>query len=397
MAPTQKGLHNIIHPLISEITADCPQDLRPKWSQLKGVYEIPNGGILHPIGANNGHEDDARGAAAGLIVVDEAAYVDRLKYLVQDVLMPQTINTGGFVVLSSSSPRTPAHEFVGFIQEAKTNGSYSLFDIYESGYPPETIEEFKREAGGADSTTWRREYLCQLVVDSDFSIVPEWSREMVGELPRDDHFRFFHTYEAMDIGFKDFTAVLFGWYDFKRAKLFIEDEIIINGPKMTSDRLAEMIKAKEKALWGEKPVSRRVADNNNPIMLNDMAARHGIAFNATSKDSLEAMVNAVRVFVKDGHLVVHPRCVQTLGCLEFGVWDNDRRAFDRSDVYGHYDALAALVYLIRNLDVTTNPIPKNLGLSPFTHNIGFGDIAQTDMQAELEILKIFNMGNQRRF
>jgi hypothetical protein len=26
-------------------------------------------------------------------------------------------------------------------------------------------------------------------------------------------------------------------------------------------------------------------------------------------------------------------------------------------VYGHFDALAALIYGIRNLDVTTNPIP----------------------------------------
>jgi hypothetical protein len=36
-------------------------------------------------------------------------------------------------------------------------------------------------------------------------------------------------------------------------------------------------------------------------------------------------------------------------------------------VYGHYDHLAALVYLVRNLDQNTNPIPNNYGISARNH------------------------------
>ena len=36
-----------------------------------------------------------------------------------------------------------------------------------------------------------------------------------------------------------------------------------------------------------------------------------------------------------------PKCKELIGCLESGIWDNHREAFEESEVYGHYDALAA--------------------------------------------------------
>jgi hypothetical protein len=63
--------------------------------------------------------------------------------------------------------------------------------------------------------------------------------------------------------------------------------------------------------------------------------------------------------VAEGRIIVHPRCKQLAGCLEFGVWDEKRRKFERTETLGHFDALAALIYLVRNLDVHTNPIPRD--------------------------------------
>jgi hypothetical protein len=54
---------------------------------------------------------------------------------------------------------------------------------------------------------------------------------------------------------------------------------------------------------------------------------------------------------------VSTRCKHLLGCLKYGVWDKNRKEFARSKAYGHYDHLAALIYLVRNLDRFTNPIP----------------------------------------
>jgi hypothetical protein len=64
------------------------------------------------------------------------------------------------------------------------------------------------------------------------------------------------------------------------------------------------------------------------------------------------------------------KCKMTRGCLKYGVWDEKKHArnvFAESSVYGHFDHLAALVYLIRCIDTVTNPIPAEYGISPYTH------------------------------
>jgi hypothetical protein len=122
--------------------------------------------------------------------------------------------------------------------------------------------------------------------------------------------------------------------------------------------LAAQLKAKEVALWGESAeVYKRIADNNNLIIINDLSVTYRMPFIPTNKEYLEEMVNKVRVWVAQGKLIVHPRCKMLLGCLRHGIWNKHRNAFERSRTYGHYDHLAALVYLIRNVDTTTNPIP----------------------------------------
>ena len=92
---------------------------------------------------------------------------------------------------------------------------------------------------------------------------------------------------------------------------------------------------------------------------------HNLTFAPTGKDQLEAMVNEVRLLVKQGRLKVDPRCDQLIGCLKYAVWTDNRKQFDRSTAYGHYDALAALIYLVRNIDQFTNPVPITHGVKSF--------------------------------
>jgi hypothetical protein len=382
-APTQNALRKIIIPLMQEILSDCPIHLRPQWKVQEGVWKFPSGGEIHISGANGGRSENLRGTAAGLAIVDEAGFVDDLKYLVEDILMPQLLTTGGQVIISSTPPRTPAHDFVTYAQAAMQNGNYSEYTINQSGYDPKVISRFKEEAGGEEGTTWQREYLCKFIVDKDFAIVPEWKDEYIQPVQRDDYFHFYHLYEGMDLGVTDFTAVLFGYYDFRKAKVFIEDEVIMHGPKMTTQLLADAIKEKEKDLWPdlgqrngmknqERQVYRRIADNNNPLLLQDLGSLHQLHFWPTTKDNLDAMVNELRLYVSQGRILIDPKCRQAIGCLKYGAWDEKRKKFGRSAVYGHYDALAALIYLVRNLDVHTSPIPPDYNLSESTHWISLG-------------------------
>jgi len=237
----------------------------------------------------------------------------------------------------------------------------------------DTICKYAEEAGGFNSTTWKREYLCQWVTDSEYALTPEFASSkgtVIEETPRPDLRELFHNYAALDIGTRDKTALLFGYYDFPRATLVIEDEWVPERPsEITTEILASAVREKERTLWAGQKSYRRVSDNNNLLLIQDLGTIHGLPFIPTSKDSLHAMVNEVRLWLAAGRLRVNPRCRQLIGCLEFGIWDKHRREFDRSSLYGHFDAFAALMYLIRNVDTHTNPIPANYGVNPLTHYI----------------------------
>ena len=364
--PTQANLKNILRPIFKEITKTCPEEYRPKYLKADHAYYFEDqDSIIHLSGLNGGHAENLRGNKSDAAIIDEAAFTDDLDYVVRDILTPQLLTTGGPLYISSTPPRTPAHEFVNFAHQAREDGNYSEFTIHDSGYRQEIIDKFCKEAGGKDSTTWKREYLCQFIIDEELAIIPEFKPERHA-LPfeRTDLWKFYTCYSGMDIGVRDYTVVLFGYYDFLKAKVFIEDELVMSGPQMTTDLLVKAIKAKEAIWFKDKTENQilRVSDNNDLLLIQDLGYLHKLPFNPTTKDSLDAMINELRVFVGADRLNVHPRCKHTIGCLKYGVWTEKKtkkREFARSKVYGHYDGLAALVYLVRNIDQTTNPIPKD--------------------------------------
>ncbi len=362
---TQKAVKKMVHPIFKMIYKNVNEAYRPKWNQQEGAYTFFNGSQIHVAGVNNGHADDLRGTGADLCVVDEAAFVDDLRYLIDSVLVPQLLTTNGRLIMASSSPFSPAHEFTAYIHEAILNGNYSSYDITLGGYPQDIVDEFIAEAGGINSTTCQREYFNKLIVDSKYSIVPEFKREMVGSYQPGEYDKYYHRYVGMDIGVRDLTAIIFGVYNFKEARLYVTHEAIISGENVTTATIAGEVEGKEN-LIGHKAY-KRISDNNNLILLQDLGSVHGVHFIPTSKDSLQAMVNELRLWVKDGRIIVDETCKHVLGCLEFGVWDINRKGWSSSAVYGHFDALAALMYLVRNIDQNTNPIPKSHGTNAWDH------------------------------
>lgn len=354
---SQKAVRKMVHPIFKDIFKDLKSEYRPKWSTIEGAYIFPNDSMVHVAGCNNGHSDDLRGTSADLAVVDEAGFIDELKYLVDSVLIPQLITTDGRLIMSSSSPVSPAHEFVDFIHSAKLLNVYSNFTIYDGDYSKDLIAEFCKEAGGEHSTTWRREYLNEIIVDSDYSIIPEATEFLRIGIQNSEYKHYYHKYVAMDIGTRDLTVVLFAYYDFKRAILCIEDEFIITGPQMTTPKIAANVKEYETRLWPSEEPYKRVSDNNNLLLLQDLGYLHNCHFIPTGKDTLEAMVNELRIWIKDGRIEIDPQCTILIESLKYGYWNESRSDWGRSTTLGHFDAIAALMYLVRNIDQHTNPIP----------------------------------------
>lgn len=374
-------LEEFIIPAFDKILDDCPEDIKPKFNTQKSAYTFKNGARIKLVGVDL-KPDGLRGNTLDLIIGDEVGFWSNLDYIYKSVIIPSTLHRPNCkIILVSTPPRTPAHEFVDYCQKAEAEGGYVKLDIYTNPLITEAdIDRMAKELGGKDSTSFRRECLCEFVTDSDLAIIPEWKDEWIQEIERDEFFPYYDKYVSMDMGVKDLTAMTYSYYDFKRAAIVIEDEDEMNGPSMNTEILVGAIKKKEKDLWGDFPSIvqgrgvpyRRIADNNWPILIQDMSTLHSLTFIQTTKDNLEAMINELRLWVQAGRVIVHPRCKKTIGCLKYGVWDEKKKQFARSTVYGHFDHLAALVYLVRNVVTGTNPIPPTHGYE--NHRAWLGNI-----------------------
>jgi hypothetical protein len=358
----QTDLVEFIIPTFETVLQDCPIDIKPKYKVQGSKFVFPNGSEIKLVGLDKS-PNSLRGNVIDLIVIDEAGFVDNLSYIYKSIIVPATLHRPNCKILFiSTPPSTPGHPFGEFIQKAELEGGYAKFTIYDNPRITEAdVERMAREVGGRHSTTFRREFLCELILDDDLAIVREWVDDYAVLPQKPDTYHLLHKYVAMDLGRKDKTLAVFGYYDFQKACLVIEDELQMIGSTWTTVTLATEIKEKERKLWGDQKPHRRISDNNNSHLIMDLNSLHEVYFIETNKESLEAMVNEVRIMVGQGRIKVAPHCHQLLGCLKYGIWDKNRKQFSRSDAYGHFDALAALIYLVRNLDRHTNPIPSTFG------------------------------------
>jgi hypothetical protein len=412
-APVKEGLKDYILPIITQTFSDCPDDLRPTLDSSL-TLTFPNGSKIIFRGSNNQQHRVRRGNAFLRAFVDEARDVDDLDNLIDSVIIPSLFSTMGRLLISSTPADTEDHPLYAIKQAAEKEGWYFRFTIYDAhrydpaDFPLERIETWKKET--TDRVAWEREYEAKWVKDPTKTVIPEWDGSGAYQMERDEFFQFYHKYAALDSGVTDKTAGLLAYYDFKKAKLVVEDEFALQDAEVRTDRIAGLFKTKEaeldyqathdrgsdeyRKLQSHERTFRRVADNNNLILINDLNSLHHLDFFPTRKDDLAAMVNLVREWVKDGRIVVSPKCKELLGCLNNAVWDKNRAKLAKSKIYGHFDALMALVYLVRNIDTQTNPIPKFYGKSWATHP-GVPADASNPQRGSDAIVRMFRQNTER--
>ncbi len=370
-APTQVMARGIVYPHVSRILADCPESLRPKVNRMEMTWSWPNGSVLKLAGCDGANADRLRGGECHEAFVDEAGFVDDLRNVVEDVLMPMTLTTNGRIMLASTPPISPAHAFAEYVGKAAATGDLYRYTIYDAPHiPREKADEYVAEAGGPESPTARREYFAEIVIDESHAIVPEFSRvksTCVVERTRPDYF---DAYVSADFGFHDLTVVLFAYYDFARARIVVEDEIAMQGASGLD--VGAAVARKERELWGHDKRPSRVADAPQQ-MLADLAHRSmgpGVSFGPARKDDAEAALNQLRMDIGRGRIEIHPRCKTLIAHLEYGTWNAARTSYDRAEGFGHWDAIDALKYMLRAIPRTKNPEPLlPPGATEHTHHI----------------------------
>ena len=361
-ASTSKSVEEFIAPIAREIASTAPSDMRPEL--VSGEVRFPNGSRIPLQGCDDQHKaDNLRGPAAHEAIVDEAAFIPAalLEYIVESVLKFQLGTTDGMMLIFSSAADTPAHYFVGLCERAQRVGAYMHATIYDGPMltpvaiarlcAPDALDPDSIAAGEA-SSAWQREALARNVVDSVRAIVPEFDvaaqSAIVRSTPMPSHY---HAYVVGDLGYIDLTVVLFAYYHFDDAVIVVEDELVLE--RSTSDVIQAGVDRIEALRFAQGCVDkpRRTIDAA-PITRADMARAGEAADHAWQpprKIDKEASVNALREAVRLRKIRIDPRCAVTLHHLRAGIWNRARTDFDRSEGLGHFDAIDALRYLVREV------------------------------------------------
>lgn len=364
-----KDVEEFLIPTFDLVMDDMPEKLKPKWLDSKKKYRFANGSEIQLVGLDK-NPNAGRGNYCDLYVFEEAGFIRNLSYIYSSIVIPMTMyRPGARVLMISTPPKSPDHDFKDFCLKAKKENAYVELDIFKNPRAtPAMIEEYRKEC--LSETDWLREYMCQFVTDQTRAIIPEVRGYNFTRGKKSEHYKVLHKYVSMDLGVKrDLNFTIFGYYDFERAKLVIEREHVMNGPEMTTPKLKAEIAEIEKELWDGQEPYKRVADSNNPLLLLDLGSIHNMFFHSTSKDELHAMVNNLRVWFAQGRIEVDPSCRMLIDSLKYGIWNEKRSEFDRSLTLGHYDGVAALMYMVRNIDEVTCPIEKKIGFADFVDEI----------------------------
>ena len=399
LAPTVKALRQIVLPIFQTILEDCPEHLRPKFSRQDSTYTFPSTGSEIVLGGTDGgHAEKMRGLRAKYGFLDEAGFMNDLRYIVMDIMLPTLMYDDGILGVSSTPPPSPDHYYVELVAGSEIKDASIHRTVWENPmirvkeilefadatgcdvdwqrFEAEHCEERAHDSEWAKglirakSISFRREFEAEIVVDPEKAVIPELTEEKLARIVKDTtppEFR--KRYVTIDTGFIDFTGVTLGYYDFDRAKAVIEDDMQIDfsRPGMNLEKFVKMVRDKEKELWGPYPPDQRWADGDL-IVLNELC-RLGLDVAPVRKDALEAQVNQARTDIRRERVEIHSRARNTVAHGKYAIWNRQKTAFARSESLGHYDCLASFIYFLRHIDRGSNPTPDLHGVDPFQQYI----------------------------
>jgi len=368
-APSREMAKSIVIPTaLLIIPRDLPDAVRPVWAASEHAFIHPNGSRCVVEGADDDHGAHLRGPFAHRVYMDELAFWRYCDYVYRSVLYPQVERTGGRMLGVSTSPESPHHEFATIlIPEAKSDGAYTKISL-DDDYTVTDEQKNKiaaqysgtRDADeGRKSTQFKREYLCELVTETERAVLPEFSIEF--HVKQSSQPEFFDAYESLDLGMTDLTHCLFAHYDFARACIVVARELVRQ--YVTVSQLAPEIVDIERVLWPEKTPRKRVADAA-PISLAEFARQHALQpdlvprelrFSAALNRDPEALINRARSLLAAKRIEIDPSCVELIAQCQGGLWNERRTDFERIPRLGHLDGVMALVYLVDAIDYQTNP------------------------------------------
>lgn len=350
-------LEAFLMPIYEQVLEDCPYKLRPKFHASSKSWRYPRGGSVKLVGVDK-NPNGLRGNRIDILIMDEAGFVRNLAMLYRSILVPATMKRQFKLIFPSTPPESPEHFWVKeLVPRAQKSGTYihqTIDDI--SDLNPIERQRLLDEVGGEFSTTARREFFGEFVVDKMRAVAGGFNYGMhVHEYtPELCYWQLF----GDTGGVRDMTVVLKGTFCHKYKKIIVRSELVFDRTTPTP-----VIAKSIKETFGEMPISMDAAGQTRvdfgSLGLNTMLPQ---------KDEFSAGIKLLDKTFYLNEIVIHPECTFLIKSLAGGLLNRQRTDYERTDGLGHLDAIAALIYLIRSID-KRNHFPYGYGLDPSIYHV----------------------------
>jgi len=354
-APSMKQASNITAPLVRDLVEQAPQvpnGAVPIVRQLKSSlrWEFFNGSQLI-LGGLDTASESFRGIRADLVVVEEggATQGENFIYATRSVLMPVLLSTGGRMLHAYTPPPVPDHPIIT-VTELRASLNNALFErsIHTCPlYSKQQVEEMCEAVGGVNSLNWQREFLVQVIRDTEKTCVPEFieSKHVQSCIPLP---KYASAWIAGDVGgVRDLTVFLGLVYDPS-----------MNCVKVVSEHVIAANPTHAAMAAGIADIRRQLAPLKDDLLVVDaagptrseLAITYGeaVVFPQKPKNSLHAGLVMVREMLVNGELVIDPSCKLLVTTLRSAMFNAQRSDYMWNETIGHADALAALIYGLRH-------------------------------------------------
>lgn len=373
LAPKHNQCERILRQPLRKILYHCPREIQTRWRGPVLSIKNPMWGdskaesTFQYLGADKDDGSHLRGCGGqNVIFLDEVRDNANLEYLVKSVLsFSFQKQNNPLLVMITTPPDSLDHPLTrpgGFLERAKSLDSFLEIRGDKNPDVSKSDEESILSLCGGDRSSdfFRREFLCELIQNSDLATCREYSpmrsvievEEYTRPVNHDGKERFFPLIVA-DMGWEpDPTAILAGYVDFQQQILVVENERLIK--RASTGEFAAAVEALERETFPNAPFQvRRFADANNQ-QLDDFWREERVQFASVDKYDRRGALARMRTVVAEGRLRILPRCKHLRYQLLTGLLDR-RGELARTESLGHQDCTAALIYMVRMAPWLHNP------------------------------------------
>lgn len=362
MGPDTRQTKDIVRPKMRLLTQTAPKGLI-KQMKAENRYHIyhdldPNASDYTEIiiGGMNENSTSQRGKTVQEIFVEEIGDQNGdhfLESMEQDLGPALTHSKNGKITYLTTVPPIPDHPFITqTMVKAEKNNAIKIYTIDDNkALSQEQYDACVERSGGKHTVGFKREYMCQVVRDTNLVVLPDWDQKrnvMDVELPAA-----LRMHTTIDWGgVRDKTCAILHYYDYLRDVDVFWDERVFE-PNTPSSVIIEECRAMEAqflAMRDYHSIASRFIDAPHQFVYVDLVAQYNYPATIPTKPDWKSAVNTLNNRFKLGKAVIHSRCKFLTLSARSGMLNKTKSDYDRSTVLGHCDGIAAMKYAVRMRD-----------------------------------------------